>query len=168
MFGKSEWFRPKAIGWGLHPITWQGWAYSLAWIGVIAAPFVALVARKQAPEAMIWLTASLGALGWTSGASGVNCKREAKPVLFIRDDGACEQLVTRRVSLKLENEPAHDWPVSSSHRRRCPTVRIARGGCDVWPSAGNIARSPTSSLTRRPSLRGLRSRLRPAGSTRRH
>ena len=24
MFGKPQWFRPKAFGWGLVPITWQG------------------------------------------------------------------------------------------------------------------------------------------------
>ena len=30
MFGKPNWFRPKTFGWGLTPITWQGWAYTAA------------------------------------------------------------------------------------------------------------------------------------------
>jgi hypothetical protein len=37
MFGKPQWFaRRKYLGWGLMPITWQGWAYTL----VLVAPIV--------------------------------------------------------------------------------------------------------------------------------
>lgn len=98
MFGKSVWFRAKATRWGLHPITWQGWAYSLGWIGVIAAPFAALVSRHQVPEALIWLTASLGTFAWD--VRGI--RRELQPatgraVLFIGEDGAAEQLLTQNV-----------------------------------------------------------------------
>jgi hypothetical protein len=37
MFGKPQWFvRRKYLGWGLMPVTWQGWAYML----VLVAPIV--------------------------------------------------------------------------------------------------------------------------------
>ncbi len=37
MIGKPEWFeRRKYSGWGLHPKTWQGWAY----LAVVMLPFV--------------------------------------------------------------------------------------------------------------------------------
>lgn len=37
MLGKSEWFRRRKYGgWGLTPVTWQGWAY----IAALIAPFV--------------------------------------------------------------------------------------------------------------------------------
>jgi len=62
MFGKPDWFRPKAFGWGLVPITWQGWAYSAAWLGVVGLPFIVLAARHQGLEAMVWLGLSGGAL----------------------------------------------------------------------------------------------------------
>ncbi len=96
MFGKSEWFRPKLVGWGLHPVAWQGWAYSLAWIGVIAAPFVALVSRHQAPEALVWLTASLSALGWDVRGLRRELRQGNDPVLYIGEDGTCEQLLARQ------------------------------------------------------------------------
>jgi hypothetical protein len=98
MFGKSVWFRPKTARWGLHPTTWQGWAYSMGWIGVIALPFVALISRQQIPESLIWLTASLGTFAWDVRA----IRRELQPqighaVLFIHEDGTTEQLLTRNV-----------------------------------------------------------------------
>lgn len=27
MIGKPEWFKKKKFGWGLTPVTWQGWVY---------------------------------------------------------------------------------------------------------------------------------------------
>lgn len=27
MIGKPAWFRPRKAGWGIYPITWQGWVY---------------------------------------------------------------------------------------------------------------------------------------------
>lgn len=62
MFGKPQWFRPKAIGWGLTPIKWQGWAYTLLWAAAIAGPFVLLIARHQPLEAFAWMGLGLGAL----------------------------------------------------------------------------------------------------------
>jgi hypothetical protein len=62
MFGKPQWFRPKAIGWGLTPIKWQGWTYTLLWAAAIAGPFVLLIARHQPLEAFAWMGLGLGAL----------------------------------------------------------------------------------------------------------
>jgi len=62
MFGKPQWFRPKAIGWGLTPISWQGWTYTAGWAVAIAAPFVMLIASEKAVEAFIWMGLGLGAL----------------------------------------------------------------------------------------------------------
>jgi hypothetical protein len=62
MFGKPHWFRDKAIGWGLRPITWQGWLYSALWVAAIAGPFVLLIGRQQPLEAMTWMALGLGAL----------------------------------------------------------------------------------------------------------
>lgn len=99
MFGKSEWFRPKTKGWGLHPIKWQGWLYTLAWMGVIAAPFAALVTRNQAGESLVWLMASLGIFGWDiwSIRRGTQPAQSGHPVLYISEDGTCDQIVTRKV-----------------------------------------------------------------------
>jgi len=63
MFGNPQWFRLKAIGLGLVPIRWQGWAYSAAWGSTIVLPFWLLVTRHQSLEALLWLTLAIGALG---------------------------------------------------------------------------------------------------------
>jgi len=62
MFGKPHWFKPKTFGWGLTPITWQGWIYTLIWTAVLVVPFILLQSRFQFVEAFIWLTASIVAL----------------------------------------------------------------------------------------------------------
>lgn len=62
MFGNPQWFRPKAIGYGVTPVRWQGWAYTAAWIGVIAAPFLLLLVREQFAESFAWLAVTMGAL----------------------------------------------------------------------------------------------------------
>jgi ABC-type cobalamin transport system permease subunit len=38
---KKLWFRRKRYGWGWYPVTWQGWAVTLAFAGAIA--FMGLV-----------------------------------------------------------------------------------------------------------------------------
>src|SRR5262245_32600048 len=68
MFGKPQWFVPKSFGWGLHPVTWQGWAYTGVWTSLIVVPFLILLTRYQpgegprVMEASIWLGASVSAL----------------------------------------------------------------------------------------------------------
>ena len=115
MFGKPQWFRPKAFGLGLVPITWQGWAYSAAWIGVIGLPFVLLVGRHQPLEASVWLGLSVGALvyemrqvlsgfrvsaspspGTSSGAA-----KSDDDVLYIADSRPGQGIVTRNYNLQV-------------------------------------------------------------------
>ena len=62
MFGNPQWFRAKAVGFGLIPIRWQGWAYSAAWAGTIGMPFWLLTTRHQSLEALLWLALGTGAL----------------------------------------------------------------------------------------------------------
>ena len=62
MFGKPQWFRPKARGWGLSPVAWQGRVYTGCWAAVLAVPFVILLSRGQMIEALAWLALSSGAL----------------------------------------------------------------------------------------------------------
>ena len=97
MFGKPQWFRPKTVRWGIHPIAWQGWAYSLTWMGVIAAPFLALLVRHQAGESLVWLTASLFALAWDVRSIRKALQPQAdRAVLYIGEDGATEHLVSQQ------------------------------------------------------------------------
>src|SRR5687768_12038848 len=98
MFGKSQWFRSSTIGFGLKPITWRGWAYSLVWGAVIGLPFMALLARHQGPEALIWLTASLGLLAWDVRGLRRDLSGDKQPVLFIGEDGCSEQLAANHHS----------------------------------------------------------------------
>ena len=96
MFGKPQWFRLKTASWGLHPIAWQGWVYSIAWMGVIAAPFLALISRHQAPESLVWLTASLSALALDVRSIRKSLQPQAdRAVLYIGEDGASEQYISR-------------------------------------------------------------------------
>ena len=64
MFGKPEWFRPEKIGWGLTPVTWQGWLYAGIWLVLITGPFLYFINHFLVPEAMIWLAAAIGTLCW--------------------------------------------------------------------------------------------------------
>ena len=40
-----EWFAPKRYGFGSVPITWQGWAITLAFVAIVTATSVALAER---------------------------------------------------------------------------------------------------------------------------
>jgi hypothetical protein len=64
MFGNPQWFRPKAIGWGLVPVSFKGWLYTGGWIGAIAVPFLLLLTRGQPLEAFAWMTLGVGALAY--------------------------------------------------------------------------------------------------------
>ncbi|MDP6445771.1 MAG: hypothetical protein QGG36_24340 [Pirellulaceae bacterium] len=65
MFGQPHWFREKTIGWGVTPITWQGWLYSAAWAGAISLPAAyLLVGHALWMESLIWVGASMTALAW--------------------------------------------------------------------------------------------------------
>ncbi len=64
MFGKPDWFRKKNVGWGLRPVLWQGWAYSLFWASVICVPFVALIVYGKIVESLVWVVVMMFALLW--------------------------------------------------------------------------------------------------------
>lgn len=109
MFGKPQWFRPKAFGWGLRPVTWQGWVYSAVWAATIALPFVALLLwREAAIEAVAWMAVSITALIFDVRqilrAMGESEKPTAEEVFYIGDDPAGEQLATRQFDMHLQNK----------------------------------------------------------------
>jgi uncharacterized membrane protein YeiH len=90
MFGKPQWFREKAVGWGLHPQAWQGWMYAAAWMAAIVVPFAGLVSRRQAPEALVWLAAAVGLLVWdVAGIRRSIRGSQVHDVLYIDEDGEC-------------------------------------------------------------------------------
>lgn len=109
MFGKPNWFRKRKKSWGLVPISFQGWAYALAWVAVLAIPFTALVLRHQAIEAMIWLVAAGGLLMYDVRHIMVAMQQpsvadaEADDVLYIGDDDAGQnhRLATRNFNFQL-------------------------------------------------------------------
>lgn len=96
MFGRAEWFRVHADGRRLRAVSWQGQAYTAAWLAVVLAPFAALMFRSQAVEATVWMLAALGFLRWEIG----QLRREiapvaGSPVLYIDGDGRCETMARR-------------------------------------------------------------------------
>ena len=108
MFGKPQWFRAKAIGWGLTPTSWQGWMYTGAWVAAIAGPFVLLISRHQPMEASVWMGLGLTALMYdvrqillamnppkAATASTIGAKREDN-VLYILDDSQTHPRVATR------------------------------------------------------------------------
>jgi len=108
MFGKPQWFRAKAIGWGLTPIRWQGWIYSGLWAAAIAGPFVLLLGRGQPVEAMAWMGLGLGALVYDvrqillamnpakAPAAATVAAKQDDNVLYILDDSQTHPRVATR------------------------------------------------------------------------
>lgn len=116
MFGKPNWFRPKAIGWGLVPISWQGWLYSAGWGGAIALPFLLLIGRHQPIEAAVWLMLGLGGLAYDvrqilRAIQGPRRTQVAAPVaaaaklddnvLYILDSRPGQPVATRNYNLQV-------------------------------------------------------------------
>jgi len=64
MFGKSDWFCTKRVGWGVRPVCWQGWLYAVVWAAVIGMPFIGLMLSNLWFEALIWTAIMMGALVW--------------------------------------------------------------------------------------------------------
>ena len=54
----TYWFRPKRYGYGATPVTWQGWALTLATVAVIVAATLAVM-RHTALEAVFWLAVAI-------------------------------------------------------------------------------------------------------------
>jgi hypothetical protein len=86
MFGKPEWFREKTWGWGLTPITWQGWVYTAIWVTVMVIPYLYLLRWERWPEAHIWLTAWVIALVWDVKQIIDAKRRPERDVLYISDE----------------------------------------------------------------------------------
>lgn len=118
MFGKPQWFRPKKIGWGLVPVTWQGWGYSAAWAGSIATPFLLLVSRDQPLEALTWLGVGIGGLAWdvrqirtamglpapqrrAAAVAAVPVPQKEDDVLYIMDSNPGAPVATRNYRLQV-------------------------------------------------------------------
>jgi hypothetical protein len=116
MFGNPQWFRPKAIGWGLVPVSFKGWLYTGGWIGAIAVPFLLLISRGQPMEAFTWMTLGIGALAYdvrqilrsfrqpdsttTTAAVAVPPKREDN-VLYIMDSAPGIPVATQNYNLRV-------------------------------------------------------------------
>jgi hypothetical protein len=47
------WFRSKRFGWGLQPISWQGWALTIAYVAIAVTLGVTLASSR------LWLFATL-------------------------------------------------------------------------------------------------------------
>ena len=115
MFGKPQWFRPKAIGWGLIPVSWQGWLYAGGWAGAISLPFLLQIGRHQPVEAMAWLTLGLGALtcdvwqilrGFRAPRVAVTATAASAPkrednVLYIMDSQPGQAVATQNFNLQV-------------------------------------------------------------------
>ena len=103
MFGKPQWFREKNLGWGLVPITWQGWVYSTVWGSVIVGPTIALVAaNKGAVETLIWVGVSTAALVWDVRKLRQELKGPVESdVLVIDEDTDISSLATRNFDMHL-------------------------------------------------------------------
>ena len=44
---KTPWFRQRRMGWGLSPVTWQGWAITAVFVAIAAVG--GAIARGLAP-----------------------------------------------------------------------------------------------------------------------
>ena len=114
MFGNPLWFRTKSLTFGLIPIRWQGWAYAAGWSSAIALPFLVLVGRHQALEALVWAGLSLSAFTYdvwrilqsfrrtkaapSDPAAGRTSPRDDK-VLYILDSRPGQPVATRNYNL---------------------------------------------------------------------
>jgi hypothetical protein len=102
MFGKPDWFRKKTIGYRFAPTCWQGWVYLIAWLCVVAVPFITLLGSRRVPEAFVWLTVSSFALhwDWRQVTRPAARKAESEDILYIGDDDQ-SQVATRNYELQL-------------------------------------------------------------------
>jgi hypothetical protein len=106
MFGKPEWFKDRKVGWGLTPIMWQGWIYTLVWGAAIAGPFILLMSRENPMGAGVWMLATMSGLVWDvwqiKRARNLPpvATRKKEPILYIGDDNATE-LSTKNLDMQL-------------------------------------------------------------------
>src|SRR5262249_24112802 len=56
-------FKPKTLGWGVYPVTWQGWVWTGSWAAVMLLPFFGFISQHDMTvEALIWLAASISVM----------------------------------------------------------------------------------------------------------
>jgi hypothetical protein len=113
MFGNPQWFRPKTVAFGVTTIKWQGWLYSLGWLGTIGLPFLLLVGRHQPLEAITWMGLSLAALTYDvrqilrslrdpiSPLASAASAGKADDILYILDNPPGQPLATRNYKLQV-------------------------------------------------------------------
>jgi hypothetical protein len=116
MFGKPQWFRPKTLGFGLVPISWQGWLYTASWASAIGLPFLVLITRRQPLEAMGWMGLAVGALTYdvwqilqairgpvASAGRGAapSAAKQDDNVLYILDSQPGQAVATRNYNLQV-------------------------------------------------------------------
>lgn len=101
MFGKPNWFKEKQVGWGVTPVSWQGWSYAVIWGVAIALPFILLISSHKVPEAFVWLAVSGGLLVWDVRQVLTVIKHEQKEDLFVIDENETEsgRLATKKYDL---------------------------------------------------------------------
>ena len=62
------WFKPKALGYGATPVTWEGWALSLGYLLLVLVWTLGLIGSE--PKLLLWafwfalLAAATAALTW--------------------------------------------------------------------------------------------------------
>jgi hypothetical protein len=67
----GSWFKPKALGYGATPVTWEGWAVVAAYFVVVTAITILMVRRKGFTAWAPWVVAMVvatSALTWVSWA----------------------------------------------------------------------------------------------------
>lgn len=106
MFGKPNWFRPKAFGWGLTPITWQGWAYTGGWVGLLVAPFSLLLLAHKELEALVWLACGGGLMFYDvrsilQAMKPPVVKKPQEDVLYIGPESGAAEFATRKYDMRL-------------------------------------------------------------------
>ena len=103
MFGNPEWFRLRRCGWGLTPITWQGWNYTLLWVLAITIPFLALITVHLTPEAVVWLAVSIVVLFWDVHMIRHKIVSAShRPASPMGKNGHTSRLATRNFDLQLD------------------------------------------------------------------
>lgn len=116
MFGNPQWFRLKTLGWGLHPVSWQGWAYVGGWLSVMLMPYVYFLSHRQWTEGFVWLGALGGAMLYDVWVIVGAIKQAGKPkaeataapaakksdVLYIGDDPSPSEVATKQYDLRLQ------------------------------------------------------------------
>jgi hypothetical protein len=50
------WFRPRRYGYGATPVTWQGWALTIAVAAIVAVSVVAMNLIVDRPNFAAWMT----------------------------------------------------------------------------------------------------------------